>query len=373
MDANGQAGTVPENVEAKIKEYVAACSTRDLAQLKQNQRIILKEERAANRWFVRVQNRIWREPFRLLDLLISYATSCGSAFSDGVFEYARGRNDSVFVALKYFHGRACQISREISVLLKNGYGDGADARWRSLHEIYVFSLFIQKHGHESATAYFDHLPIEEYNIQNEFVIHADQLYEKVDPAYFEILKNRRDELSATYGEVFCSDWGWAARFLKTERPSYAKIERDVGMNHMKPYHKIASNNIHANPGGTIRRLGSSTYAQNKLLLVGGSNWGMEGPGQKAALTLYQITDNFILHSPTSREMLKLDIAFALECKGMVNALHSLMEETTHSFIDVAIAQDERTRRAKEDGHSNIRYHHPSIKLELSKPNTVSHD
>lgn len=369
MSADEQASITPENINAIMDEYRTIYSSEILAQLKKNQRKLLRDERVGERWFVRLQNHIWREPFRSLDLLISYATSCGSEFNTSVFEYAKERNDSVFLAQKYFHGRACQISREILVLLKNGYGDGADARWRSLHEIYVFCLFIQKHGEKAADAYFDHLPIDEYKVQKEFVKHGDKLKEKADLEHFERLQTERDKISAIYGESFCLDWGWATSFLKTNRPSYAMIERDVGMDHMKPYHKIASNNVHANPGGTVMRLGSANGAQNKLLLVGASNWGMEGPGQKTAITLYQITTNFVLGSPTSKEKYKLDIEFGLKCGGMLVALHMLMDETARSFVDAAMVQAERTRRAKADGQSNVRYHHPPIKLDLGKSAT----
>jgi hypothetical protein len=35
-----------------------------------------------------------------------------------------------------------QIFNEILVLLKSGYADGANSRWRSLHELAVISFFL---------------------------------------------------------------------------------------------------------------------------------------------------------------------------------------------------------------------------------------
>ncbi len=69
-------------------------------------------------------------------------------------------NNHVFFVLTRSHARACQIAREILTLIKNGYADGAMARWRALHEISVISSFIAKHGNEVAEKYLLHSNIE---------------------------------------------------------------------------------------------------------------------------------------------------------------------------------------------------------------------
>jgi len=52
--------------------------------------------------------------------------------------------------LARLYGRACQIGRKIELLLSNGFADGAEARWRTLHELTVVACFIYKHGEETA-------------------------------------------------------------------------------------------------------------------------------------------------------------------------------------------------------------------------------
>ena len=48
------------------------------------------------------------------------------------------------------HANACRVTGEVEALLRSGYPDGALARWRSLHEIAVTSILIQRHGKDAA-------------------------------------------------------------------------------------------------------------------------------------------------------------------------------------------------------------------------------
>ena len=49
----------------------------------------------------------------------------------------------MFLALQHLHGRACQMFLEILTLLRNGFGDCAYARWRSLYELNCTAYFIK--------------------------------------------------------------------------------------------------------------------------------------------------------------------------------------------------------------------------------------
>lgn len=55
-------------------------------------------------------------------------------------------NIYTYIALLHIHGRSLQQFLEITTLIKNGFADGAYARWRSMYELTVMAYFIDKHG-----------------------------------------------------------------------------------------------------------------------------------------------------------------------------------------------------------------------------------
>ena len=97
----------------------------------------LEEVRADRRGFEERLIEIWRKPIDLLELFISLAAEAGTDFNREFRHGAVRADDPIFEALTRLHGRACQVAKEILVLLRSGYADGAHARWRTLHEIAV--------------------------------------------------------------------------------------------------------------------------------------------------------------------------------------------------------------------------------------------
>ena len=116
----------------------------------------MKEKREYQQQFEERLRNHWQKPLELLDLLISLATEGGDEFNETFKEEAGRSNDPVFKALTLLHARACQIASAILVLLRSGYADDAHARWRTLHEISVVSIFIGERGKNVAERYLLH-------------------------------------------------------------------------------------------------------------------------------------------------------------------------------------------------------------------------
>lgn len=55
--------------------------------------------------------------------------------------------------MQHIQGRALQQFIEIITLMKNGFADGAYARWRSMYEIAIVSAFITEKGEAVAEAF----------------------------------------------------------------------------------------------------------------------------------------------------------------------------------------------------------------------------
>ena len=88
---------------------------------------------------------IWGEAIDRLDMLIDLCMEEGARFNDLFREEAAQTDDFVFDALTRLHARGCQVGFEILALLKNGFADGAHARWRTLHELAVVAMFLAGH------------------------------------------------------------------------------------------------------------------------------------------------------------------------------------------------------------------------------------
>jgi hypothetical protein len=95
-----------------------------------------------------------------------------------------------------------------------------------------------------------------------------------------------------YGTNFRSQNGWASEYVKKGNPNFADLEIAAGVDHLRPYYKLASHNVHANPKGVLFKLGF--FGDANTLLAGPSNAGLADPGHSTAISLNQISAT-ILH------------------------------------------------------------------------------
>ncbi|MEO8327462.1 MAG: DUF5677 domain-containing protein, partial [Nitrospirota bacterium] len=120
------------------------------------------------------------------------------------------------------------------------------------------------------------------------------------PSHEEIddCKIQYDKLVHKYGKRYSQHYGWASYiFPKHPRVGFAAIEKNVGLDHMRPYYKWASQNIHAGSKALRNRLGLCE-AKDDILLVGQSNSGMTDPAHETAISLCQITTRVLCLQPT---------------------------------------------------------------------------
>ena len=74
------------------------------------------------------------------------------------------------------------------------------------------------------------------------------------------------------------------------------IEKDVNLEHMRPYYKWASQNIHTGSKAMRNRLGLCETNED-ILLVGQSNSGMTDPAHATAISLVQVTVSLLFLKP----------------------------------------------------------------------------
>lgn len=100
----------------------------------------------------------WSEPLEALRMLLELCRQEGDAFNITFLKskHPITRNE----ALARLHIRACRIAEEILLLIENGHTEGAQARWRTLHEVTITATLIADGGDALAERYFDHQAIE---------------------------------------------------------------------------------------------------------------------------------------------------------------------------------------------------------------------
>lgn len=211
---------------------------------------ITRETQVDRRKFISNLEKEWGESFRLLEAYIALVIEAGGDFNNEFRSQASNEQNFVFEALTRLHARACQVSSEVMVLIKNGFADGADARWRSLHEITVVAIFIKENGNNVAEKYLLHNHIESFKAAQEFRKHYQALGETpITEANLSDIKEVHDKLIERFGKDYGNNLGWASETLKNRDPKINHIEAAIGLEHMRPYYRLASHNVHANPKG----------------------------------------------------------------------------------------------------------------------------
>ena len=301
-----------EELEGSIPQIIKEMTESILSTLQIDRPAMLKAHRKEMSSFEKRLQSDWKKPFDLFETFLVLAFEAGDEFNNEFRKDESEAENYVFEALTRLHARACQIASEVLVLLKSGFADGAHARWRSLHEIAVVASFIKTHGNEVAERYLLHDNIESYKVATLYLKHYEALGdEPIPPDEYDSIKAVRDKLIDRFGNSYRNDYGWAASAIGKDAPKFCDIEENSGLDHLRPYYKLASHNVHANPKGVMFRLGLVGNAQN-ILLAGPSNFGFTDPAQGTVLSLRLVTVTLITSKPTIDNIVLSNILLRLE-------------------------------------------------------------
>ncbi len=264
-----------------IAEYVHQALSKKASSM-------LSERKVWLEGFEKRHYRLWKRGLDLLETYLVVAYELGDNFNKHYRKGAANDQDYLFDALTRLHARAVHIGFEVLALLSSGFADGAHARGRTAHEIAVVANFLLLRGKETAERYLAHEAIESYRAMDEFQKHAEALgHEPFPDDEVSQLKTRKEELCDRYGKEYASQYGWAANTLNSKRPTFSDIEKASEMAHFRPYYRMASHNVHANPKGICYNLGLPH--RKALLLAGPSNYGLAEPAHGVAISVRQAT------------------------------------------------------------------------------------
>ena len=325
----------------KISEHVAEIFKKHVGGMLEDQRNY--EEGFEERLYER-----WQEPLDLLELLIRIAMEYGQNQKNKLDDITVDTNKYKFGALVKIHARACLVSNEILSLLKAGYADGANARWRTLYELAVVSSFLSKRDNDVSERYLDYDTV----VRHKNVIHYQDYHKKLGYHPFteeeiqEIKNERRRLCKQKYDMDFCEKkWGWIPNDVKSQQGKsqrgFTGLAKHVELDHWLPFYYLSSAALHGLSSGFYSL---ALINQDAYLLCGPSNYGLVDPLQNASISLYQIT------------VALLNLRPDFESLVLMHTMESLVSEIGHKAVNIqkTIEKEESTcihTSAKKNKHA----------------------
>jgi hypothetical protein len=267
------------------------------------------QRRAVKRFRKRLEER-WGAGLEPLRMLATIAREFANDMNRGLGSAGGGDRPQTFSVLIKLHVRACQVTDEIICLLAGGFADGAMARWRALHEIASVAYLIEQHGEELAERYVAHQIVESRKAARQYEKHRERLGQT--PFGEEVLLQIEREYTALigkYGDDFKNPQGWASKAVGKSNPSIADVQEAAQLDHLGPYYRMASHNVHANPKGVFFKLG--LIGDSQTMLAGPSNAGLADPGHATAVSLVQISSTLLRLYPTVDNNIAVKIMYIL--------------------------------------------------------------
>lgn len=258
---------------------------------------VLRHTRVADRGFERRNFKRWKSAFDALETMLSIADEVGEACAIEGNTVEMPEAIYRFQALSQLFPRALLVTREIIHLLKGGFPDGALSRWRTLHEIVVTAMFIKERGEDIALRYLASFDFQAKRAANQYNLYAERA--NLEPFSAEELAEiyaRCDCARTAVGGDIKGDWGWASPDFAKDNPTFADIEKRIGMDHWRPRYKWASQHVHSGHRPGEKLLGMSE-SKEAVMLVGRSNSGFVDPLHMTAISLSQISNSFFLQNP----------------------------------------------------------------------------
>jgi hypothetical protein len=298
---------------------------------------LIKHRRRLRRRFERHLREIWGDALDRLEAMLHAFLELGQAYYQEGLRPDVEEPGALFSALTHLHARACRVTLEILTLLEAGLADGAQARWRTLHEITVVGLVLQEGGEEMADRYLLHEHIADWRAAENFEQHVDLLgWEHAPIEEMEELRAQAAELVKTFGEAFRSDYGWASGLNGKQRPGIADLEAAVEVEQLRPMAKWANDAVHAGPRG-LRSLGwDFDLADPNVIPAGMSSAGLSAPGQNTVKSLLLLAGALLTNRPTG------------DRSAMVWSLMTMGQRAVEAFVAAEEKHAERVNARADD-------------------------
>jgi hypothetical protein len=215
-------GAGEQAVVAAIDQGAQAAAVIVADRLEADAPRMLRENKAIRDGFERRLQQRWGPALNLYECVYVCCLEAGEAFQRKQGAKDGGAADAKCRALTLLHGRACLVTSEVYGLLRTGHAAGAQARWRTLHELAVVAFTLAASDNEISERFLLHRAVEQYKDAERYQEHCEDLgYEKFGEDEMEEMRRASDDLVARYGTDYRRDWGWAKPlFPGNEHPNF---------------------------------------------------------------------------------------------------------------------------------------------------------
>ena len=227
--------------------------------------------RADEQEFLARQEQRWYRAFVASEAMYIMTLAAAEAYSKYIESLPKDEFQPkywTYIAMKYIHGRAMQEFLEIITLMKNGFADGAYARWRSMYELSVISSFIVQYGENVAKKFYE----------------ASETEDRYEWA------RESNSFSAKKKHITFNDI-----------QKVCSIDSDA----WRKQYDLANKTVHASPQGTFGRLGD--MGTHCVISVGRSDYGITTAGEHSAISLAQISAMFFSLFPECETLVQMKV------------------------------------------------------------------
>lgn len=289
----------------KIKDDIIARSRKDVKKA-------LREDEKYKAGF---EKRLYKNNKDLLDrynALVSICLEAVQRHREITFDNV-GEKDKLFPLLLRLHARACRIANEILALTRAGYGTGALARWRAMHEIVVVLSYIREHGIKAAKAFEDYSAISSYKAMLDYQRYCKALGQKpFSAAEVRKSKDRYDRMVTKYGKQFKDDYGWAKYISGGTINNFRDLELSAGIDHLRPYYRLSSLGVHAEWRSLTTGEEFEALSNDGIALVGAADYGFEDAMSLAMVTVSHATSIILTYNHAMFSLVYAKIIITLE-------------------------------------------------------------
>lgn len=195
----------------------------------------------------------WEQPLDKLKILINRSLEVGE---DKLSYYRRKfknrkipTKESVLIQL---NARAIQVANETFVLLKNGFTDGANARWRTLFELTVIFIVIANNPDEFAKRFLEYQSVRKYKQSLLLKDYHAKLGMSFSASNHTKLHAEYTNLQTIFGkDCIQKDYSWIPQnFLKD--CNFKGLVKKIDLDHFLPFYDESHNQVHGGSKGLYR-------------------------------------------------------------------------------------------------------------------------
>ena len=324
-------GASSDQISAALEQATSESADILARSLRRNAPKMLREHYKIRKGFERRLCKRWARALDLYEVVYTSCLEVGEKHNQTHRPEAVRNNDVKFEALTLLHARACLVTSDVHGLLRTGHAMGAQARWRTLHEIAVIAFVLGDNDADLSERFLLHRLVERYKDAKRYQEHCEALgYKPFSDSEMTEFREAKETVVRQFGGGYQAPWGWAKPILPPKKDlNFATLEELAGIEHMRPWVQQSHHAIHGGASGALSI--RQPYRQSEVTLVGPSNSGLADPAQSALGSLVQVTTVYLTQgvpgTPTPEDLISL------------KAIWILLDEAREAFVETQAAID----------------------------------